>query len=266
MVSSAFWPEGLRQNRPPAPPHRLQLVPGIRICPVIANRDPLAALSILWAFHRHRHERRLGPDHVRGDPLVCEKPIAYVRDHCLRARRSGLPFSPSFQSFHPDFSVASFLFSAGGVFTFWQHFRWRALFLKRDPAEIGASPYGADEILPPGGNPGRRNRARGGHSNPFLLASDYHFLLRFFADQCRSPFTSCPTQLTAEISPIQAATVLSLAAGSPSRDGSLWAGSPTVSGIGPGFYVCLTLSVVAFLLLQFSQTLGCSISFPSCTV
>ena len=59
-----------------------------------------------------------------------------------------------------------------------------ALFLKRDPAEIGASPYGAGENSASGKDyPGRGNLSRRGHSHPDLLAPDPHLLLRFYADQ-----------------------------------------------------------------------------------
>ena len=65
-----------------------------------------------------------------------------------------------------------------------------------------------------------------------------------------------PHAIQLEISPIQAATVLSLAAGVSIPGRIFMGGLADRIGNRPGFYVCLTLSVAAFLLLQFSQTLG----------
>ena len=65
-----------------------------------------------------------------------------------------------------------------------------------------------------------------------------------------------PHAIQLNISPIQAATVLSLAAGVSIPGRIFMGGLADRIGNRPGFYVCSTMSVAAFLFLQFSQTLG----------
>ena len=131
-----------------------------------------------------------------------------------------------------------------------------ALFLKRDPAEIGVSPYGAEEnsasgkiIQDAGISLGEALRTRTFWLLTLISFCDF-MLINVIAVHV------VPHAIQLNISPIQAATVLSLAAGVSIPGRIFMGGLADRIGNRPGFYVCLTLSVAAFLLLQFSQTLG----------
>jgi MFS family permease len=147
----------------------------------------------------------------------------------------------------------SFLFL--GVLSFLVIFL-AALFLKRDPAEIGAFPFGAG----PSSVPERRFQEAGISFGMAVRSQTFWLLLIIsFCDFMLINVVAVhivPHAIQLEIPPIQATTVLSLAAG-VSIPGRILVGA-LADRIGnrPGFYVCLTLSVAAFLTLQFSQTLG----------
>jgi len=131
-----------------------------------------------------------------------------------------------------------------------------ALFLKRDPAEIGASPYGMGEnfasgkkIQEEGISVGEAVRTRTFWLLTLISFCDF-MLINVIAVHI------VPHAIQLKITPIQAATVLSLAAGVSIPGRIFMGGLADRVGNRPGFYVCLSLSVAAFLLLQFSQTLG----------
>ena len=131
-----------------------------------------------------------------------------------------------------------------------------ALFLKRDPAEIGASPYGVGEssasgriLQDEGISLGEAIRTRTFWLLALISFCDF-LLINVIAVHI------VPHAIQLNISPIQAATVLSLAAGVSIPGRIFMGGLADRIGNRPGFYVCLTLSVAAFLFLQFSRTLG----------
>jgi MFS family permease len=131
-----------------------------------------------------------------------------------------------------------------------------ALFLKRDPEEIGAVPYGAEERITPG-----QNIQREGIGLQEAMQTRSFWLLNIvsFCDFLLINVVSVhivPHAIELKISPIQAATVLSAAAGVaiPGRIFMGWLADRI--GNRAGLYVCLTLSVAAFFLLQFAQSLG----------
>jgi MFS family permease len=131
-----------------------------------------------------------------------------------------------------------------------------ALFLKRAPGEIGVTSYGAREI-----HAGGLNIQSQGLSLGEAFRTRSFWLLNFisFCDFLLINVVAVhivPHAIQLNISPIQAATVLSLAAGVSIPGRIFMGGIADRIGNRPGFYVCLTLSVAAFLLLQFSQTLG----------
>jgi MFS family permease len=131
-----------------------------------------------------------------------------------------------------------------------------ALFLKRDPAEIGASPYGVGENSPSG----KISQDEGISLGEAIRTRTFWLLaLISFCDFMLINVIAVhivPHAIQLNISPIQAATVLSLAAGVSIPGRIFMGGLADRIGNRPGFYLCLTLSVAAFLLLQFSQTLG----------
>jgi OFA family oxalate/formate antiporter-like MFS transporter len=147
-----------------------------------------------------------------------------------------------------------FSFLLLGVFTFGSIFA-AALFLKRAPEEMGAVPYGAEESVTPG-----RNIQREGIELQEAMRTRSFWLLNIvsFCDFLLINVVSVhivPHAIDNNLPPIQAATVLSLAAGSaiPGRIFMGWLADRI--GNRAGLYVCLTLSVAAFVLLQFAQGL-----------
>ena len=131
-----------------------------------------------------------------------------------------------------------------------------ALFLKRDPAEIGSAPYGAGANFAPGKGIQDEGISLG---EAIRTRSFWLLTLISFCDFMLINVVAVhivPHAIQLEISPVQAATVLSLAAGVSIPGRIFMGGLADRIGNGPGFYVCLTLSFAAFLLLQFSQTLG----------
>ena len=131
-----------------------------------------------------------------------------------------------------------------------------ALFLKRDPAEIGASPYGSGEKS----GSGRGIREEGISLREAVRTRTYWLLIIIsFCDFLLINVIAVhivPHAIQLEISPVQAATVLSLAAGVSIPGRIFMGGLADRIGNRPGFYVCLTLSVAAFFILQFSRTIG----------
>jgi MFS family permease len=131
-----------------------------------------------------------------------------------------------------------------------------ALFLKRDPAEIGVAPYGAGassasrEKLQEEGVPlGQALRAPAFWLLNVISFCDFT-LINVIAVHI------VPHAIQLEISPVQAATVLSLAAGVSIPGRIFMGGLADRIGNRTGFFVCLTLSVAAFIVLQFARTLG----------
>jgi MFS family permease len=148
-----------------------------------------------------------------------------------------------------------FSFFLLGVFTFGSIFA-AALFLKRDPEEIEAVPYGAEERITPGRNIqgegiGLKEAMR---TRSFWLLNIVSFCDFFLINVVSVHIV--PHAIDSRIPPIQAATVLSLAAGFaiPGRIFMGWLADRI--GNRTCLLVCLTLSVFAFALLQFAQGLG----------
>ena len=125
----------------------------------------------------------------------------------------------------------------------------------RDPAEIGASPYGAEKNLAAGQNIQNEDVSlrEAFRSRPFWLLNLISFcdflLINVIAVHI------VPHAIGLEISSIQAATVLSLAAGVAIPGRIFMGGLADRIGNRLGLYVCLTLSMAAFTLLQFAQSL-----------
>jgi MFS family permease len=131
-----------------------------------------------------------------------------------------------------------------------------ALFMKRDPAEIGLSPYGAGQSSVSG------KRLQEGEISFGEAVRTRTFWLLIIISFCDFLLINViavhivPHAIQLGISPIQAATVLSLAAGVSIPGRVFMGGLADRIGNRPGFNVCLILSVTAFFVLQFSQTLG----------
>ena len=131
-----------------------------------------------------------------------------------------------------------------------------ALFMKSDPAEIGLSPYGARQSFSPGKRVSEREISFG---KAVRTRTFWLLVIISFCDFLLINVVAVhivPHAIGLEVSPIQAATVLSLAAGVSIPGRIFMGGLADRIGNRPGFYVCLTLSVAAFLVLQFSRTLG----------
>ena len=148
-----------------------------------------------------------------------------------------------------------FSFFLLGVLTFASIFA-AALFLKRDPGEIGASAYGAEKGLTAG-----QNIQTTGFELREAIRTGAFWLLNIvsFCDFLLINVVSVhivPHAIEMKIPPVQAATVLSAAAGVaiPGRIFMGWLADRI--GNRPGLFVCLTLSVAAFALLQFAHGLA----------
>ena len=167
----------------------------------------------------------------------------------------GIAFFPPFFSYLIQTSGWRLSLLMLGALTFASIFLG-ALFLKRDPGEIGVRSYGAGEIQAGGVNIQSQGLSL---EEAFRTRSFWLLNLISFCDFLLINVISVhivPHAIQLNISPIQAATVLSLAAGVSIPGRIFMGGLADRIGNRPGFYVCLTLSVAAFLLLQFSQTLG----------
>jgi MFS family permease len=130
-----------------------------------------------------------------------------------------------------------------------------ALYLKRDPGEIGATPYGADKFFAPGGNLQNEGISL---RDAFHTRSFWLLNLVSFCDFLLINVISVhivPHAINLKVSPIQAATVLSVAAGVSIPGRIFMGGLADRIGNRAGLYVCLSLSVVAFVLLPFAQGL-----------